>query len=147
MNKNCNYLLLSSNFIFQIFLSFTISRTTLSPFVWNFSGLPRAQTYIHWYFLGNSWKVCLWFKTLKSTAVKENCGVVCKECFQRNWSKQRKTSEKEPPYAWRMRGATSNTSLNSRLISLVNKTSHNILMIIVFRRTYISFFHCTRDES
>ena len=29
------------------------------------------------------------------------------------WSNQRKTSEKEPPYAWRMRGATSNTFLNS----------------------------------
>ena len=37
-----------------------------------------------------------------------------------------KTSEKEPPYAWRMRGATSNTFSNNRLISFVNKTSHNI---------------------
>ena len=37
-----------------------------------------------------------------------------------------KTWEKEPPYAWRMRGATSNTFSNNRLNSFVNKTSHNI---------------------
>ena len=48
---------------------------------------------------------------------------------------------KKPPYAWQTRGATSNTFLNSRLISFVNKTFHNMLIINVFKRTYISFFH------
>ena len=44
-------------------------------------------------------------------------------------------------------GATSNTFLNSRLISFLNKTFHNMLIINVIKRTYISFFHCMRDES
>ena len=40
-----------------------------------------------------------------------------------------------------------NTFLNSRLISFVNKTFHNMLIINVFKRTYISFFHLMRDKS
>ena len=46
------------------------------------------------YFLGNSWKVCLWFKTLKSTAVKENCvqGVLPDKLWSKHGEKLQKKS-------------------------------------------------------
>ena len=46
------------------------------------------------YFPGNSWKVCLWFKTLKSTAVKENCvqGVLPDKLWSKHGEKLQKKS-------------------------------------------------------
>ena len=66
-------------------------------------------------------------------AVEESCGIVCKECYQRN-SDQRKRAT----FCLANEGGHFEHLRNSRLISLVNKfTLHNMLIINVIKTTYI----------